>query len=165
MKKINIWKWLGHLLTLAFFLAQFLQALSIFPHRHNHGYFWVPWFGFLLILMEFLAHEKSNSSDSFTLFIFLPYVTGVIYPLLVTGISQVFFPNQSNGSLIEHNDVSVGSELIGQNFTSDAIFLGKTIATSSNPYNAFDQESLTGSSGSNFGPLSQSLFDSDARTN
>jgi K+-transporting ATPase ATPase C chain len=78
----------------------------------------------------------------------------------VTGISQIFFPKQANGNLIEVNGVIVGSELLGQNFTGTQYFWGRPSATSNNPYNAFDQETLTGSSGSNLGPLSQALFDS-----
>ena len=83
--------------------------------------------------------------------------TGILYPLVVTGLAQLIFPFQANGSLIKQNDVTVGSELIGQNFSGDDIFLGKTISNLPEPYNAFDQQALTGSSGSNLGPLSQSL--------
>ena len=95
----------------------------------------------------------------FTLFVFLTIVTGVIYPLLVTGIAQVLFPYQANGSLIKHEDKLIGSKLIGQDFTGPQYFWGRPSATSGTPYNAFDQATLTGSSGSNLGPLSQTLFD------
>jgi len=103
---------------------------------------------------------KNQIRPILSLFFLFSLLTGVIYPLLVTGISQVFFSKQANGSLIEVNGVSVGSELIGQNFTGMQYFWGRPSATSINPYNAFDQETLTGSSGSNLGPLSRALFDS-----
>lgn len=103
---------------------------------------------------------KNQIRPILSLFILLSLLTGVIYPLLVTGLSQVLFPKQAYGSLIEFNGVSLGSELIGQNFTGMQYFWGRPSATSNNPYNAFDQETLTGSSGSNLGPLSQALFDS-----
>lgn len=103
---------------------------------------------------------KSQIRPILSIFFLLTLLTGVFYPLLVTGISQVFFPKQANGSLIEVNGVNVGSELIGQNFTGMQYFWGRPSATNNNPYNAFDQETLTGSSGSNLGPLSRALFDS-----
>jgi K+-transporting ATPase ATPase C chain len=87
----------------------------------------------------------------------LMLVTGVIYPLLVTGLAQLIFPFQANGSVIEQKDTAVGSELIGQNFSGMEYFWGRPSATSATPYNAFDQNTLTGSSGSNLGPLSQTL--------
>jgi len=95
----------------------------------------------------------------FTLFFFLTIVTGVLYPILVTGISQVAFPFQANGSLIKNEETLVGSKLIGQDFTGPQYFWGRLSATSGTAYNAFDQATLTGSSGSNLGPLSQSLID------
>jgi len=103
---------------------------------------------------------KNQIRPILSLFFVFTLLTGVFYPLLVTGISQVFFPKQANGSLIEVNDVFVGSELIGQKFTGMQYFWGRPSATSNNSYNSFDQETLTGSSGSNLGPLSQTLFDS-----
>ena len=102
---------------------------------------------------------KNQLRPIFTLFLFLTIITGVVYPLLVTGFSQVLLPFQANGSLIEHEDKPTGSKLIGQNFTDPQYFWGRPSATSGTPYNAFDRASLTGSSGSNLGPLSQSLFD------
>jgi len=103
---------------------------------------------------------KNQIRPILSIFFLFTILTGVIYPLLVTGIAQVFFPKQANGSLIEVNGVSVGSELIGQNFTGIQYFWGRPSATLKNPYNAFDKDLLTGSSGSNYGPLSQSLYDS-----
>lgn len=102
---------------------------------------------------------KNQIRPMLVLFILLALVTGVIYPLLVTGLSQVLFPFQANGSLININNKLVGSQLIGQDFTGAQYFWGRPSATSGKPYNAFDQAALTGSSGSNLGPLSQSLVD------
>ncbi len=81
-------------------------------------------------------------------------VTGVIYPLIVTGITQVAFHHQANGSLIESKDGKyLGSELIGQPFDDPGYFWGRPSATTPFPYNA------TASSGSNYGPLNPVLLD------
>ena len=93
------------------------------------------------------------------LFLLLTLLTGVVYPLVVTGAAQAFFPAQSNGSLIDDNGVLSGSKLIGQDFTGAQYFWGRPSATSGAPYNALDLDALTGSSGSNLGPLSQALLD------
>lgn len=102
---------------------------------------------------------KTQMRPLFTLFAVLMLITGVVYPLLVTGLSQLIFPFQANGSLIKANGQVLGSQLIGQDFSGVGFFWGRPSATSTNPYNAFDQASLTGSSGSNLGPLSQTLVD------
>jgi K+-transporting ATPase ATPase C chain len=86
-------------------------------------------------------------------------ITGVIYPLVVTGIAQVAFPHQANGSLIVIDGKVYGSELIGQQFDEPKYFWGRPSATGTFPYNAFNAENLTGSSGSNYGPLNPALME------
>ncbi|MBI5566291.1 MAG: potassium-transporting ATPase subunit KdpC [Chloroflexi bacterium] len=89
----------------------------------------------------------------------LTLLTGVAYPLLVTGIAQVVFPRQANGSLIVQNGQVVGSSLIGQSFDDPKYFWGRLSATGTFPYNAFNAENLTASSGSNYGPLNPALME------
>jgi potassium-transporting ATPase KdpC subunit len=91
------------------------------------------------------------------LFGLLTLITGVLYPLAVTGVAQAAFPYQANGSVIVHDGQAIGSELIGQSFDRPEYFWGRPSATASVPYNAFDAETLTASSGSNLGPLSAAL--------
>jgi K+-transporting ATPase KdpC subunit len=84
-------------------------------------------------------------------------ITGIVYPLLVTGIAQVAFPYQANGSVLVVEGRAVGSELIGQPFDDPKYFWGRLSATGAFPYNAFNAPTLTGSSGSNYGPLNPAL--------
>jgi K+-transporting ATPase ATPase C chain len=86
------------------------------------------------------------------------FITGVIYPLIVTGIAQLVFPTQANGSLIVKNGKAYGSELIGQSFDDPKYFWGRLSDTGDFPYNAFNAQTLTGSSGSNYGPSNPALF-------
>ena len=88
-----------------------------------------------------------------TLFIVLSLVTGLIYPLLVTGIGQTVFPEQANGSLILRDGKPVGSHLIGQAFSDPKHFWGRLSATSPMSYNA------SSSGGSNLGPTNPALMD------
>lgn len=87
----------------------------------------------------------------------LTLITGVVYPLVVTGVAQAVFPAQANGSLIVQNDAVRGSSLIGQNFDEPKYFWGRLSATGPVPYTAFNAEKLSGSSGSNLGPINDAL--------
>lgn len=86
-------------------------------------------------------------------------LTGIVYPLIVTAAAQMLFPFQANGSVVFENGQPVASELIGQQFTNPRYFWGRLSATGSVPYTAFNGETLTGSSGSNLGPLNPALLD------
>jgi K+-transporting ATPase ATPase C chain len=89
----------------------------------------------------------------------LTLATGVLYPLVVTGIAQLAFPSQANGSFIVEGGQVRGSALIGQPFDDPRYFWGRLSATGGHPYNAFDAEAGAGSSGSNLGPLNPALLD------
>lgn len=86
-----------------------------------------------------------------SLFLALSVVTGVLYPLAVTGVGQALFPQEAAGSIVARNGQPVGSALIGQVFTAPGYFWSRPSATSPEPYNA------AASSGSNQGPLNPAL--------
>jgi K+-transporting ATPase ATPase C chain len=97
---------------------------------------------------------KTLIRPAVVLFVLLSAITGIVYPLLVTGIARVVFPAQASGSLLRNDQGQVvGSSLIGQNFADPKYFWGRPSATSPMPYNAAN------SSGSNQGPLNPALLD------
>jgi K+-transporting ATPase ATPase C chain len=95
---------------------------------------------------------KSTRTAIITIALFT-LITGVVYPLLVTGVAQVVFPGKANGSLLKQEGRVVGSELIGQQFTDPKYFWSRPSATSPFAYNA------AASTGSNYGPLNPALLD------
>jgi len=96
---------------------------------------------------------KTILRPAITLFVLLSVITGIAYPLAVTGIAKTLFPSAASGSLIEKNGKPVGSMLIGQNFTGAQYFWGRPSATSPYPNNG------VASGGSNQGPLNPALAD------
>lgn len=88
-----------------------------------------------------------------TLFVLFSLITGLAYPLAVTGIAQALFPQAANGSLVERDGQPVGSALIGQGFTRPAYFWSRPSATAPVPYDA------SNSGGSNLAPTAPALLD------
>lgn len=106
----------------------------------------------------------SHLRPALVLFVLLAALTGIAYPLAITGIAQAVFPSQASGSLIARDGAVIGSSLIGQNFTDPKYFWPRPSATSapdpadstktvSSPYNA------AASTGSNLGPTSKALVE------
>jgi K+-transporting ATPase ATPase C chain len=87
------------------------------------------------------------------LFVLLSVLTGVVYPLIVTALARLLFPQQAGGELLRRADTTVGSRLIGQSFSDPGHFWGRPSATTPQPYNGL------GSTGSNLGPLNPQLTD------
>lgn len=90
------------------------------------------------------------------LLLVITVLTGVAYPLVVTGLSKVIFPKQAEGSLVYKGGVPIGSVLIGQNFSDARYFYSRPSAAGKDGYDA------TSSSGSNLGPTNKALLDSVA---
>ena len=93
----------------------------------------------------------SQLRPAFVLTLILTVLTGILYPLAITGMSQVLFPHQANGSLIQSGNKTVGSALIAQGFAKPEYFHPRPSAAGSNGYDA------AGSSGSNLGPTNPDL--------
>ncbi len=91
--------------------------------------------------------------NALTMLLVMTAITGLIYPLAATGVAQVLFPHQANGSLIVRDGKPIGSELIGQSFTDPKYFWGRPSATTPQPNNG------TASNGSNLGPTNPALHD------
>lgn len=96
---------------------------------------------------------SSSLRPAIVLLVFFTALTGILYPLAITGISQAAFAHAASGSLIERNGKAIGSNLIGQNFADAKYFWGRPSATTPQPYAG------TASTGSNLGPLNPALTD------
>ena len=96
---------------------------------------------------------KAHLRPALTMLLALTVLTGAVYPLMVTGLAQILFPRQANGSLIARDGKVIGAELIGQYFDEPKYFWGRPSATSPFPYNA------AASSGSNLGPTNPALIE------
>jgi K+-transporting ATPase ATPase C chain len=101
---------------------------------------------------------RSLIRPALVLFVLLSLITGVVYPLAITGVAQLVFPRQAHGSLVTVNGKPVGSSLIGQEFADAKYFWGRPSATSPVPYVSFNADKSTGSSGSNLAPTNPDLI-------
>jgi potassium-transporting ATPase KdpC subunit len=98
------------------------------------------------------------------LFVIMTVLTGLVYPLVVTAVAQLIFPRQANGSVIEKDGQALGSTLIGQQFDDPKYFWGRISAITPVPYEPYFKDptgNLTGSTGSNYGPLNDALINPD----
>jgi K+-transporting ATPase ATPase C chain len=104
-------------------------------------------------------HMKSRNEitavlrPALSLLLVMTVLTGILYPLVVTGIARVLFPGQAGGSLVQRDGQPIGSRLIGQSFTDPEHFWSRVSATTPQPYNGM------ASGGSNLGPLNPALLD------
>jgi len=96
---------------------------------------------------------RSLIRPAVVLFVFFTVLTGFVYPLAITGIAQAAFGHAASGSIVSRDGKSIGSSLIGQNFSDPKYFWSRPSATSPQPYAG------TASSGSNLGPLNPALID------
>ncbi|OQW43061.1 MAG: ATPase [Proteobacteria bacterium SG_bin4] len=96
---------------------------------------------------------KNLIRPAITLFILISLATGLLYPLAVTSIAQIAFPEQAAGSLLKRGDEIIGSTFIGQSFSGSTYFWSRPSATSPMPYNA------SNSGGSNLGPTNPALIE------
>jgi K+-transporting ATPase ATPase C chain len=96
---------------------------------------------------------RSLIRPALVLFVFFTVLTGLLYPLVITGIAQAAFGPAASGSIVSRGGKPIGSNLIGQNFSDPKYFWGRPSATSPQPYAG------TASSGSNLGPLNPALID------
>jgi len=104
-----------------------------------------------------LSSLRTELAPALRLLLVLTLLTGLAYPLAVTGLAQVLFPRQANGSLIVHGGKVLGSRLIGQPFRDPRYFWSRPSATASAPYNGL------ASGGSNLGPTNPALRAAAAR--
>ncbi|AOB32346.1 hypothetical protein AKI39_18890 [Bordetella sp. H567] len=104
-------------------------------------------------IQEKPATQGGILRPALVVFAILSLVTGLAYPYATTGVAQLLFPHEANGSLIEQDGRVLGSSLIGQSFSSPRYFWGRLSATAPMPYNA------SASGGSNLGPSNPALAD------
>ena len=101
-----------------------------------------------------MGNEISSAfRPAIVLTLLIALLTGIAYPLVMTGVGQALFPRQANGSLVRANGKVIGSTVLGQAFTSDHYFQTRPSAAGKNGYDP------TASSGSNLGPAAQALVD------